>query len=107
MKAPLQGLFYKDDGTCFFQKKPPRISTLVNTECTIYNSIKFDYPYQIKLKTHTMKTSRRSCVFVAHSNTVGHDLVFRHYTAKVVVGNYIAAHKHSSSVKTDGKKSQR
>ena len=40
-----------------------------------------------------MKTPRKNCVFVAHSDTVGHELVFRHYTNKVVVGNYIAAHK--------------
>jgi hypothetical protein len=32
--------------------------------------------------------NRRSAVYVALSETVGHDLVFRHYTNKVVVGKY-------------------
>ena len=31
---------------------------------------------------------RRSAVYVALSENVGHDLVFRHYTNKVVVGKY-------------------
>jgi hypothetical protein len=31
---------------------------------------------------------RRTAVYVAPSETVGHDLVFRHYTNKVVVGKY-------------------
>lgn len=31
---------------------------------------------------------RRPAVYVALSETVGHDLVFRHYTNKVVVGKY-------------------
>lgn len=32
--------------------------------------------------------NRRSAVYVALSESVGHDLVFRHYTNKVVVGKY-------------------
>jgi hypothetical protein len=35
-----------------------------------------------------MTIRRRNCVFVALSNTVGHELIFRHYTNKVVVGSY-------------------
>lgn len=31
---------------------------------------------------------RRTAVFVVPSETVGHDLIFRHYTNKVVVGKY-------------------
>jgi hypothetical protein len=34
-----------------------------------------------------MKT-RRSAVFVIPNSIVGHELVFSHYTNKVVVGNY-------------------
>jgi hypothetical protein len=35
-----------------------------------------------------MARLRRTAVFVALSCNVGHDLVFRHYTNKVVVGKY-------------------
>ena len=35
-----------------------------------------------------MKLTKRNCVFVALSNAVGHELVFRHYTNKVVVGKH-------------------
>lgn len=31
---------------------------------------------------------RRTAVYVVPSATVGHDLIFRHYTNKVVVGKY-------------------
>lgn len=34
-----------------------------------------------------MKT-RRSAVFVIPNSIVGHELVFKHHTNKVVVGNY-------------------
>jgi len=40
-------------------------------------------------------TPRRNCVSVVLSNTVGHELVFRHYTNKVVVG------KHHNKVNPD------
>ncbi|MBO9683369.1 MAG: hypothetical protein J7502_12000 [Flavisolibacter sp.] len=36
-----------------------------------------------------MKT-RRSAVFVIPNSIVGHELVFKHHTNKVVVGNYIS-----------------
>lgn len=35
-----------------------------------------------------MARLRRTAVFVALSSNVGHELVFRHYTNKVVVGKY-------------------
>lgn len=35
-----------------------------------------------------MTRQRRSAVYVVLHETVGHDLVFKHYTKKVVVGNY-------------------
>lgn len=37
-----------------------------------------------------MKT-RRSAVFVIPNDIVGHQLVFKHYTNKVVVGNFTEA----------------
>jgi hypothetical protein len=44
-----------------------------------------------------MKTGRRSAVFVIPSHIVGHELVFRHYTNKVVVGKHISINtKHAS-----------
>jgi len=36
-----------------------------------------------------MTTLRRSAVLVVLSNAVGHELVFSHYTNKVVVGKYL------------------
>jgi len=36
-----------------------------------------------------MSTLRRTAVHVALRETVGHDLIFRHYTNKVVVGKYV------------------
>lgn len=38
---------------------------------------------------------RRTAVYVALSENVGHDLVFRHYTNKVVVGKYLTELKIS------------
>lgn len=35
-----------------------------------------------------MTTPKRNCVLVVLSHAVGHELVFRHYTNKVVVGTY-------------------
>jgi len=35
-----------------------------------------------------MRKQKRSAVFVALSNTVGHELVFERYTDKVVVAKY-------------------
>ena len=35
-----------------------------------------------------MAKHKRSAVFIALSNTVGHELVFRHYTSKVVVADH-------------------
>jgi hypothetical protein len=34
---------------------------------------------------------RRTAVFIVPSQIVGHDLIFRHYTNKVVVGKYVCA----------------
>jgi hypothetical protein len=41
-----------------------------------------------------MKT-RRSAVFVIPNYIVGHELVFRHYTNKVVVGDYVHSNQRS------------
>jgi hypothetical protein len=49
---------------------------------------------------------RRSVVYVATSETVGHDLVFRHYTNKVVVGKYSEA-KIKSRKKVNGIKGKK
>jgi hypothetical protein len=46
-----------------------------------------------------MKTGRRSAVFVIPNHIVGHELVFKHYTNKVVVGKYISINTTEASEK--------
>jgi hypothetical protein len=46
--------------------------------------------FSILKNERTMKTGRRSAVFVIPNHIVGHELVFKHYTNKVVVGKYIS-----------------
>jgi hypothetical protein len=50
-----------------------------------------------------MKT-RRSAVFVIPNSIVGHELVFKHHTNKVVVGNYISLRSKISEQKDIKKK---
>lgn len=50
--------------------------------------------------------TRRNCVFVALSSAVGHELVFRHYTNKVVVGK-CADGKATKSQNNNSKKKSR
>jgi hypothetical protein len=50
-----------------------------------------------------MKT-RRSAVLVLPNSTVGHELVFRHHTDKVVVGSYGKPSKFSGQSKHKEKK---
>jgi hypothetical protein len=52
-----------------------------------------------------MKT-RRSAVLVLPNSTVGHELVFRHHTDKVVVGSYGKPSKFSGQSKHKGKKTK-
>ena len=42
-------------------------------------------------KRNAMKAGRRSAVFIIPNHIVGHELIFEHYTRKVVVGKYVAA----------------
>jgi hypothetical protein len=49
---------------------------------------------------------RRTAVYVAPSETVGHDLVFRHYTNKVVVGKYPET-KMAGTAETKRQKSEK
>ena len=50
-----------------------------------------------------MKT-RRSAVFVVPNSIVGHELVFKHHTNKVVVGNYTSLRPKISEQKDIKKK---
>jgi hypothetical protein len=50
--------------------------------------------------------TRRNCVFVALSSAVGHELVFRHYTNKVVVGK-CSDGKSTKSQNNNSKKKSR
>lgn len=43
-----------------------------------------------------MKTGRRSAVFVIPNHIVGHELVFKHYTNKVVVGKHTSTNTKNS-----------
>lgn len=43
-----------------------------------------------------MAKTKRNCVFVALSHTVGHDLVFERYTNKVVVAIHPSAKKEQA-----------
>lgn len=51
-------------------------------------------------------SKRRSAVYVVLNETVGHDLVFRHYTNKVVVGKYseLKTIKSTEQEKTSNRK---
>jgi hypothetical protein len=51
-----------------------------------------------------MKTGRRSAVFVIPNHIVGHELVFKHYTNKVVVGKYISINTIQASEKLTTRK---
>ena len=52
-----------------------------------------------------MTVPKRNCVFVALGNTVGQDLVFRHYTSKVVVGTYTNTHnRDQKATNANGRK---
>lgn len=44
-----------------------------------------------------MKRPKRSSVFVAHHGTIGKDLVFRHYTSKVVAARHPESKKAINS----------
>lgn len=50
-------------------------------------------------KRNAMKTGRRSAVFVIPNYIVGHELVFKHYTNKVVVGKHISTNTPKASEK--------
>lgn len=52
-------------------------------------------------------TPRKTAVYVALSETVGHDLVFRHYTNKVVVGKYPEVKMGKNANQQANKKEQR
>ena len=55
-----------------------------------------------------MASVKRSSVFIALSNTVGHDLVFQHHTAKVIVARHPETNKGKSqrATKTVKKKNE-
>jgi hypothetical protein len=53
-----------------------------------------------------MKT-RRSAVFVIPNSIVGHKLVFRHHTNKVVVGNYVYDKENLSNQKKFGQQKRK
>jgi len=46
-----------------------------------------------------MQTVRRSAAFVIPNHIVGHELVFNHYTNKVVVGKHVSANTTKVSEK--------
>ena len=53
-----------------------------------------------------MSRLRRTAVYIALRETVGHDLIFRHYTNKVVVGKY-AETKMKSFPEQNGSKMEK
>jgi hypothetical protein len=70
-----------------------RIFTLANHALVNYHR---SVLYSVS-KTDPMTLPKRNCVLVMMSHDVGHELVFRHFTSKVVVGTYNKRNKSSAS----------